>query len=275
PAPLAAVLVRAAALSPEQRHGDALGLLADLEKAAQADTVRPEPALAVETPAAAIMMNEAPALLPMPGAKRVRRVALTSLVGAGVVALLLRMFISSSTEELAPKVMPDTLASKSTPAATTAPASGGQDMEASPPSPPSAPPPRPVEATRGAPTRVKPSSPRGSASASRGDSRPAQSGTSQPQGPQEPPATTPVGANAARSATPGRGELRVVTVHKGKAVWANVSVDGKHHGATPVSLDLPEGRHSVRVERDGFVAQQRVVDVSPETRAVVRIELHE
>ncbi|MFP2911726.1 PEGA domain-containing protein, partial [Pyxidicoccus sp. 3LFB2] len=78
-----------------------------------------------------------------------------------------------------------------------------------------------------------------------------------------------------RSPGNGRGELRVVTVHAGKTVWANVSVDGRHHGATPVSLDLPEGRHSVRVERTGFAPAERHVDVSPGAKAVLRIELHE
>ncbi|NOK33740.1 protein kinase [Corallococcus exercitus] len=70
-----------------------------------------------------------------------------------------------------------------------------------------------------------------------------------------------------------RGELRVVTVYDGKTVWADVNVDGKHLGATPLSLDLPGGRHSVRVTRDGFQTEQRQVDVAPGTKAVVRIEL--
>jgi eukaryotic-like serine/threonine-protein kinase len=80
-------------------------------------------------------------------------------------------------------------------------------------------------------------------------------------------------AGGSKSTTVAPGELRVVTVHDGKMVWANVSVDGKPHGATPLSLDLPSGRHTVRVEREGFTPEQRQVDISPGAKAVVRIEL--
>jgi hypothetical protein len=370
PAPLAAVLVRAAALNPQQRHGDALALLADMEKAAP--TVAP--------PSAGIVTEETLTPLPVSRGKRTRRVALASLVGAGTVVVGLGLFISGSTKDartsgatgpvapaqamtalagsalvLAPpaaatpdpasarattselvpappasaapeaastrvmtertgsepglvptasaardeastRAMTDHAGSERVPAApgsaapgqatkvsaTATPAMREQDRVAAVASPASVPPPRPVAAapgvpamrqqdkvasvtppSSGAPARIKPSSLRGSSS--RGGSRPERSGTSHPQ-----PTTPPVAASAS-----SRGELRVVTVHAGKAVWANVSVDGKHHGATPVSLDLPEGRHSIRVERDGFSSQQRSVDVSPGSRAVVRIELHE
>ncbi|MBN8465355.1 protein kinase [Corallococcus exiguus] len=87
------------------------------------------------------------------------------------------------------------------------------------------------------------------------------------------PQTPPVASSTKQPSSQARGELRVVTVHEGKMVWADVSVDGKHLGATPLSLDLPQGRHSVRVTRDGFQAEQRQVDVAPSTMAVVRIEL--
>ncbi|MBN8233287.1 protein kinase [Corallococcus macrosporus] len=85
----------------------------------------------------------------------------------------------------------------------------------------------------------------------------------------------PLTASAKQPSTqaPARGELRVVTVHEGKTVWADVSVDGKHLGATPLSFDLPEGRHAVRVERDGFHPEQRQVSIVPGTKSVVRIEL--
>jgi hypothetical protein len=84
-----------------------------------------------------------------------------------------------------------------------------------------------------------------------------------------------VAGDSRKRASQGRGEVRVVTLHQGRAIWANVSVDGKHQGATPVSLALPAGRHSVRVERDGFAPQERPIEVLPDTKAVVRIELHE
>jgi hypothetical protein len=78
-----------------------------------------------------------------------------------------------------------------------------------------------------------------------------------------------------KTAPRGHGELRVVTVSGGRTLWAEVRVDGQPYGATPVSLDLPAGRHSVRVERDGFAPAQREVEVSAGKTAVVRIELHE
>ena len=67
----------------------------------------------------------------------------------------------------------------------------------------------------------------------------------------------------------------MVTLHAGRTVWANVRVDGQHHGATPVSLELPEGRHLLRVEREGFAPQERAVEIHAGAKAVVRIDLHE
>ena len=100
-------------------------------------------------------------------------------------------------------------------------------------------------------------------------------GAGRTRGARAPLVSSTVGGDSRQKTKQGRGEVRVVTLHQGRAVWANVSVDGKHHGATPVSLELPEGRHSVRVERDGFAPQERPIEVSPGTKAVVRIELHE
>ncbi|QRN94415.1 serine/threonine protein kinase [Archangium violaceum] len=239
--PLAEVLVRATAPNPEQRHAGALALLAALEAAELAP------------PAAEPSPTPPPAPVPVGSGRRMRRMSMALLGVASVGALLAAMLASRSTGQL--PVAPASSAPGSVSAAATAPAS------ATPSPPRETTPDRDAAAPAVAPASEEP---------------PPAKTTPHRTGAQASLASSAVGSNARqRGARKGQGELRVVTVHEGKTVWANVSVDGQHHGATPVSLELPQGRHSVRVERGGFATEERQVEVSPGRKAVVRIELHE
>ncbi len=239
PLPLAEVLVRATTQNPEQRYAGALALLAALEEAVLAPPAASEPT---------------PVPVPERRGKRVRLLPLALLGAASVGALLLGV--------LAPWSTPDSASA----AATRPPSPTPSPPREVPPVRDSAPPPAPPEAAAAVvPVPMAPAS--DAPAATRPPSRRARAQAS--------PASSTVGSNSRQQARKGQGELRVVTVHGGRTVWANVSVDGKHHGATPVSLELPEGRHSVRVERGGFAPEERQIDVSPGIKAVVRIELHE
>ncbi|WNG45782.1 protein kinase [Archangium minus] len=248
PRPLAEVLVRATAMNPEQRHAGALALLTALE-GAELEPPQPPPT---------------PAPVPEVRKNRVRPMALAVLGVASVGALLVGMLTPWSKGETPAAPAPAPAAPSSVSAAITAPpasatpkpvqeATTARDSAAPPPAPDTTP------AVALAPVPVAPAS----------------SATKSPRVRAQAARASSVGGDSRPRAKQGQGELRVVTLHKGRAVWANLSVDGKHHGATPVSLDLPGGRHSVRVERNGFVTQERQVEVSPGTKAVVRIELHE
>ena len=49
---------------------------------------------------------------------------------------------------------------------------------------------------------------------------------------------------------------------------ARVVVDGREYGRTPVTVgSLSRGAHKVRVTRDGYVADERVVTITPAQRA--------
>ncbi|MBI3181445.1 MAG: protein kinase [Myxococcales bacterium] len=69
------------------------------------------------------------------------------------------------------------------------------------------------------------------------------------------------------------GQLKVVTMHRGETFWAQLLVNGQVVGRTPLELDLPEGRHTVRVERAGFKTEEREIKVASGRQAVLRISL--
>ncbi|WP_395847018.1 serine/threonine-protein kinase [Cystobacter fuscus] len=269
----AKVLVRATAMNPEQRQEGALALLAALEEAERAS-------------ASAQVELAAPASTPPPApassgrGMHVRRVSLLLWGGAGVGALLLVLLTLRGTAEApAPSavVVPDSSLSAAPAGPAAATPNPARDA---PPVPDSAPvrgdapaPTAPGVATTAAQVPA-PAAPASDTPASNTPASPT-TASRRTRGAQAPLASSPVGGDSRKRTKQGRGELRVVTLHQGRAVWANVSVDGKHHGATPVSLELPDGRHSVRVERDGFAPQERSIEVLPGTKAVVRIELHE
>jgi hypothetical protein len=56
---------------------------------------------------------------------------------------------------------------------------------------------------------------------------------------------------------------------------AQVFVDGLRSGATPVSIMLPPGKHTVRVELDGFAPLEKTVTLDPDGTTVVSGELIE
>jgi serine/threonine-protein kinase len=85
--------------------------------------------------------------------------------------------------------------------------------------------------------------------------------------------TTPVGNTDPESTFLETGELRVVTTVKGLTSGCNLFIDDKPMGATPQSLNLPEGRHVVRVERQGFKPVEREVKITASQVTLVRVEL--
>ncbi|OJH33961.1 serine/threonine-protein kinase [Cystobacter ferrugineus] len=272
PLPWAEVLVRATAMNPEQRHESALALLAALEEAERASA---SPPVALASPSS----TPPPAPVSAGRGEHVRRVSLVLLGGASVGALLLATFTHRGTVEApAPHVVtaPDSSVS-------TAPASAAATPSLAREAPPvrDSTPARDTEPVPAAPSAATvaalvpaPVTPASSPPASNTSASPT-TASRRTRGAQAPLASSSMGSDSRKRTKQGRGEVRVVTLHQGRAVWANVSVDGKHHGATPVSLELPEGRHSVRVERDGFAPQERPIEVLPGSKAVVRIELHE
>ncbi|ATB38132.1 serine/threonine protein kinase [Cystobacter fuscus] len=273
PLPWAEVLVRVTAMNPEQRHESALALLAALE---EADRASASPPVALASPSS----TPPPAPVSAGRGKHVRRVSWVLLGGASVSALLLATFTHRGTAEApAPRVVTASDASVSTAPARPATATPSLAREAPPVRDSTSardidPAPAAPSAATGAALVPVPVAPASNTPASNTPASPT-TASRRTRGAQVPLASSPAGSNSRQRTKQGRGEVRVVTLHQGRAVWANVSVDGKHHGATPVSLELPEGRHSVRVDRDGFAPQERPIEVLPGSKAVVRIELHE
>ncbi len=69
------------------------------------------------------------------------------------------------------------------------------------------------------------------------------------------------------------GELRVITTLKGLTTTATLFIDGRKQGTTPMSLQVPAGRHDVRVERQGYKPQMKTAQVTANQVSLVRIEL--
>lgn len=69
------------------------------------------------------------------------------------------------------------------------------------------------------------------------------------------------------------GKLNVITTHKGELYWAQVSIDGNDKGRTPLLLELPAGKYTVKVERPGFRSETREIRVASGRPTMLRIEL--
>src|SRR5262249_52422384 len=69
------------------------------------------------------------------------------------------------------------------------------------------------------------------------------------------------------------GQLNVVTTYHGDAYWALVMVDGVRKGNTPLLIELPPGKHRVRLERSGFRPVERQIKIARGRSDVLRIEL--
>ena len=92
---------------------------------------------------------------------------------------------------------------------------------------------------------------------------PASSPSSSAASPQPQPPQPPEPSAAARVRTPANAALLSLDA----APWGTVYVDGRSVGATPVvELPLAAGTHHVRVEREGYVPYERVIDAAPGQR---------
>jgi serine/threonine-protein kinase len=94
------------------------------------------------------------------------------------------------------------------------------------------------------------------------------------------PATTATTSPRALRHTPtgpaipaGTGKVNVVTTFKGGPYWASIQVNGEARGTTPVLLELPVGKHQIKVQRPGFRTIEKQIKVASGRSAVVRIEL--
>ncbi len=92
-----------------------------------------------------------------------------------------------------------------------------------------------------------------------------------------PPDTAPAPA-AVRKRSPrpraAFGRLRVGTMHRGAPQWANVYLDGKKMGQTPLVLNaVRAGRHRVEARRPGFLPASKQVVIRPGKLAAVLLEL--
>ena len=67
---------------------------------------------------------------------------------------------------------------------------------------------------------------------------------------------------------PATSRVRVFSKPSGATLY----VDGRALGSTPAELDLDPGNHSIRVEKDGFFAESRTVEISGPTH-LERFEL--
>lgn len=77
--------------------------------------------------------------------------------------------------------------------------------------------------------------------------------------PVPPPAPAPAAAPAVR-AEPGSLSINAIP-------WGSVYIDGRPMGNTPqLDLPVPPGQHKLRVERQGYRAYERVIDVAPGQR---------
>jgi hypothetical protein len=83
-----------------------------------------------------------------------------------------------------------------------------------------------------------------------------------------PPPPVEVTPPPAAPAAAAPGQVKIVTVPEGAAV----TIDGVHHGTTPLSLVLPVGPYILDVQLAGYQGIQRVVDVT-DTPQQVPIEL--
>lgn len=63
-----------------------------------------------------------------------------------------------------------------------------------------------------------------------------------------------------------------MVVVRSRVEGANISVDRVTRGASPAEVALPEGSHVIRVERDGYEPQERMVLVHAGSRRVVELD---
>jgi hypothetical protein len=64
-----------------------------------------------------------------------------------------------------------------------------------------------------------------------------------------------------------------VTTVRGLTSQATLFIDGAKQGMTPTSVQMPAGRHMVRVERAGYKQAERPAQVVANQVTLIRIEL--
>jgi serine/threonine-protein kinase len=97
--------------------------------------------------------------------------------------------------------------------------------------------------------------------------------TSEPKTGDNPVASQPPDQPDPDSTVTESGELRIVTTLKGLTTGCALFINDRPSGNTPCSQQLPEGRHTVRVERQGHKPAEKTVIVKPNQVTLLRIEL--
>ncbi len=98
--------------------------------------------------------------------------------------------------------------------------------------------------------------------------------TSEPKTGDNPSPSAPeVAAADPESTVTESGELRIVTTVKGLTTSCNLFINDRACGTSPCSQQLPEGRHTVRVERAGHKPVEKAVIVKANQVTLVRLEL--
>jgi serine/threonine-protein kinase len=87
------------------------------------------------------------------------------------------------------------------------------------------------------------------------------------------PLEPPLQVKKPSAAPTAPGKLNVITTFNGGPYWATIAVNGQDRGTTPVLLELPAGKHRIRVERAGFRTIEKQIKVASGRSAVLRIEL--
>jgi len=72
---------------------------------------------------------------------------------------------------------------------------------------------------------------------------------------------SPASTDAPPSETPPLGNG---TVDVTPTPYGVLFVDGRRHGYTPITVQLPAGQHRLRVDREGYVSEERTLTVAPD-----------
>lgn len=91
--------------------------------------------------------------------------------------------------------------------------------------------------------------------------------------PEKKPAGTGAAADPTPAPRPARGTLRITSVLSGRPYSAAVRIDGVARGSTPLTLTLPPGKYSVRVERQGFRPVEQTVTVTAQRPTALEADL--
>ena len=88
-----------------------------------------------------------------------------------------------------------------------------------------------------------------------------------------PPAGARQNAAARERERSGNGVLVVTTTMEGETNWAEVYLDGKKAGSTPLRRKVPVGVHRLEVRRAGFRTITRRTEVVRDQTSRIHLEL--